>query len=138
MLSTVNQEMAMIAILSSWWCAFGFHERQIIYRPAEMLFASQESMLYKLGWYGSSTCFICDLHWLLTIGWVFAHEVNYKLIKMSRSKYRIFSRNLRTFFYFGRWKIGVRKISGFFLWKSCSGFYYSITENTLRFVNILL
>ena len=32
--------------------------------------------------------------------------------------YRICSRNLCTFFYFGRWKIGVRKICGFFL---CGG-----------------
>jgi len=32
-----------------------------------------------------------------------------------RKYYRICSRNLRTFFfYFGRWKIGVRKICGFF------------------------
>ena len=42
------------------------------------------------------------------------------------------------FFYFGRWKIGVRKICGFFLWRSLSGFYSSIIETTVRFVNILL
>jgi hypothetical protein len=42
------------------------------------------------------------------------------------------------FFYFGCWKIGVRKICGFFLWRSWSGVYSSITENTVRVVNILL
>jgi hypothetical protein len=53
--------------------------------------------------------------------------------------YRMCSRNLHTFFfYLGRLKIGVRKICGFFLWRSLSGFYSSIIENTVRFVNILL
>ena len=72
------------------------------------------------------------------------------------------------FFHFGRWKIGVLnplnaelnpiyhllvllggativvvsrlrvKICGFYLWRSWSGFYSSITENTVRFVNTLL
>jgi hypothetical protein len=32
----------------------------------------------------------------------------------------------------------VRKLCGFFLWRSWSGFYSSIIENTVRFVNILL
>jgi hypothetical protein len=42
------------------------------------------------------------------------------------------------FFYIGRWKIGVCKICGFFLWRSWSGFYSSIIENTVHFVSILL
>ena len=32
---------------------------------------------------------------------------------------------------FDHWKIGVRKICGFFLWRSWSGFYSSINENTV-------
>ena len=35
-------------------------------------------------------------------------------------------------------KNGVRKICGFFLWRSLSAFYSSIIKNTVRFVNILL
>ena len=44
-----------------------------------------------------------------------------------RNNYGICSRNLRTFFYFGRWKTWLRKICWFFfLWMSWSGFYSSI------------
>ena len=41
------------------------------------------------------------------------------------------------FSYFGRWKIGVLNMR-IFLCRSWSGFYSSIIENTVRFVNILL
>ena len=48
------------------------------------------------------------------------------------SVYTVFARVIcALFFYFGRWKIGVRKICGFFLWRSWSGFYSSIIENTV-------
>jgi hypothetical protein len=39
---------------------------------------------------------------------------------------------------FGRWKIAVRKICGFFVWRSWSGFYSSIIDNTVSFINILM
>ena len=42
------------------------------------------------------------------------------------------------FLHFGRWKIAVRKICGFFLWRSWSGFYSSIIDNTVRFVYIFI
>jgi hypothetical protein len=49
------------------------------------------------------------------------------------TEYTVFARVICTFFfYFGRWKIGVLKIRGFF-WRSWSGFYSSIIENTERF-----
>ena len=55
------------------------------------------------------------------------------------AKYRTCSRNLRTFFpYFGRWNSGCVKYANFFLLRFGSGFYSSIIENTVRFVNILL
>ena len=53
--------------------------------------------------------------------------------------YRICSRNLRNFVsILAGWKIGVCKVCWFFLWRSWSGFYSSIIENTVRYVNILL
>ena len=45
--------------------------------------------------------------------------------------YRICWRNLRTFFYFGPWKIEVVKYADFFLWSSWSVCYSSIIENTV-------
>ena len=46
-------------------------------------------------------------------------------------KYRICSRNLRTFFsILAAEKSGCVKYEDFFLWRSWSGFYSSITENT--------
>ena len=55
------------------------------------------------------------------------------------SKYRICSRNLRTFFpILAAEKSGCVKYADFFLWMSWSGFYSSIIEYTVRFVNILL
>jgi hypothetical protein len=55
------------------------------------------------------------------------------------NKYRICSRNLRTFFsILAAEKSGCLKYADFFVWRSRSGFYSSITENTVRFVNILL
>ena len=57
-------------------------------------------------------------------------NISLNTFSVTMLQYRIWSRNLRTFFsYFGRWKIRVRKICGFFLWRSWSGFYSSIIEN---------
>jgi hypothetical protein len=35
-------------------------------------------------------------------------------------------------------KSGCVKYADFFLWRSCSGFYSSVIENTASFINILL
>ena len=61
--------------------------------------------------------------------------VEYKLLS---AIYRICSRNLRTFFILAAEKSGCVKYADFFLWKSWSGFYSSVIENTVHFVNILL
>jgi hypothetical protein len=51
---------------------------------------------------------------------------------------RICSRNLRTFIsILAAEKSGCVKYEDFFLWRSWSGFYSSIIENAVRFVNIL-
>ena len=53
--------------------------------------------------------------------------------------YRICSRNLGTFFsILAAEKSGCVKYPDFFLWRYWSGFYSSIIEDTVRFVNILL
>jgi hypothetical protein len=59
--------------------------------------------------------------------------------ELAKRIYRICSRNLRTFFcILAAEKSGCVKYADFFLWRSWSGFYSSIIENTVRFVNILL
>jgi hypothetical protein len=53
--------------------------------------------------------------------------------------YRIYSRNLRTFIYDLAAKISeCVKFANFCVWRSWSGFYSSIIENTVDFINILL
>jgi len=52
----------------------------------------------------------------------------------------IFARVICALFFsiFAAEKLGCVKYADFFLWRSSSGFYSSIIENTVRFVNILL
>jgi hypothetical protein len=65
--------------------------------------------------------------------------INYCVIINAYYNYRIYSHNLRTFFPgLAAEKSGCVKYADFFLWRSWSGFYSDIIENTVSFVNILL